>query len=166
MFRDVPKNKIITHQFDFEELRDLAGLFIIEFLGNGKTSRVIIKKGSLTLIHRSTPAGHIAYIIDEDKKICKSERTGVWIEKKFYRCNLEKNGQIFIPYGASRRDHKIIMIHNDFAQLGEFTRKTEEYSFQAYFHLNSEQMLVGQEAQILVRPRLNINGRKASSNLL
>jgi len=29
-------------------------------------SRAIVKKGSLTLIHRSTVAGHIAYIIDAD----------------------------------------------------------------------------------------------------
>lgn len=38
------------------------------------------------------------------------------------------------------------MIHGDFAQLSNFTQKTEEYEFSAYFHVNSEQFLVGQEA--------------------
>jgi len=55
-------------------------------------SRTIIKKGLLTLVHRETAAGHICYIIDEDKNICKSQTTGVWIEKKFYKCNAEQNG--------------------------------------------------------------------------
>ena len=38
--------------------------------GNGKMSRAVIKKGSLSLIHRSTSAGHAAFIIDASKKIC------------------------------------------------------------------------------------------------
>ena len=74
-----------------------------------------MKKGSLSLIHRSTAAGHISYIIDADRKICKSDRTGVWIDKKFYKCDPEKNGSNFIPYGLKEQAHKIIMIHDDFA---------------------------------------------------
>ena len=61
---------------------------------------------------------------------------------------------------------KIIMIHENFAQLGEFERKTEVYQLSAFFHLNSESLLVGQEAHILIRPKLTINGRKASLKLL
>ena len=67
IFNDIPKNKINTHEFKFDELKGKVGLFIIEFEGNGKMSRAIIKKGQLTLIHQSTPAGHIAFVLDEDK---------------------------------------------------------------------------------------------------
>jgi hypothetical protein len=59
------------------------------------------------------------------------------------------------------------MINDDFAQLTEFDRKTENYdSFKVFYHLNFESMLVGSQAQILVRPILNINGRKTSVALL
>jgi hypothetical protein len=44
------------------------------------------------------------------------------------------------------------MIDGNFAQLGDFTRKEETYTFEAFFHLNSEQILVGQEAHLLIRP--------------
>ena len=44
-------------KFEFPELKDKVGLFIIEFVGNGKSARAIIKKGSLSLIHKSTIAG-------------------------------------------------------------------------------------------------------------
>lgn len=106
-------------------------------------SRAVVKKGSLSLIHKSTPAGHLAYIIDADRNICKSERTGVWINKKFYKCDLLKNGSIFIPYEKQVTSTKLIMIHEDFAQLGEFTIKSEDYDFETYYHLNTEQVLVG-----------------------
>jgi hypothetical protein len=100
LFKNVPKNKITSHTFEFNELKGKVGLFIIEMQGNGKMSRAVVKKGSLSLIAKSTPAGPVAYIIDADRKICKSERTGVWINKKFYQANPE-NGQIFISYGTS-----------------------------------------------------------------
>lgn len=124
-------------------MKGKSGLYIIEFMGNGKMSRCVVKKGMLQLIHKSTPAGHLCYIIDGDKNICKSERTGVWLNKKFYKCNPE-NGSIFIKYAEKSELIKIIMIHGDFAQLGEFQRKTEVYQLSAFFHLNSESMLVGQ----------------------
>jgi len=70
MFKNIGKNKIQTYEFTFEQFKDKAGLFIIECEGNGKASRAIIKKGSLHLVHRSTAAGHFAYIIDEQGQIC------------------------------------------------------------------------------------------------
>lgn len=57
-FKDVPRNKVETYEFRLDELKDKIGLFIIEFQGNGKMSRAVIKKGFLSLIHRSTAAGH------------------------------------------------------------------------------------------------------------
>ena len=92
------KNKILEEVFEFEELKGKVGLLIIEFEGNGLISRAIVKKGSLSLIHRSTASGHMAFIIDSDRKICKSKSTGVWIDKNFYQCDQDRNGAIFIPY--------------------------------------------------------------------
>lgn len=108
----------------------------------------------------------MAFIIDNYRKICKGEKTGVWIKDKFYSSNDRENGAILIPYSTSQETTKIIMIHNHFAQLSEFTRKTEVYSFDAHFHLNVEQVLVGQEASILIRPTLLVNGRKTNVKLL
>ena len=63
-FKDVAKNKISDVEITFDELKGKIGLFIVEIQGNGKMSRAVIKKGSLTLIHRSTASGHLTYIID------------------------------------------------------------------------------------------------------
>lgn len=58
------------------------------------------------------------------------------------------------------------MQNGDFAQLGEFTRKTESYSFKASFFINGEQMIMGNNAQIMISPVLKINDREASLTLL
>ena len=58
------------------------------------------------------------------------------------------------------------MIHNGFAQLGDFMRKAETYNLEFFYHINSESFLVGQEAQVMVRPMLTVNGRKTSVKFL
>ena len=55
---DALENQKKVLPFDFPELSNKVGLFIIEFVGNGKSARAVIKNGSLSLIHRSTVSGH------------------------------------------------------------------------------------------------------------
>ena len=75
-----PINVKHKQRFEFPELNNKIGLFIVDFQGNGRSARAVIKKGSLSLIHRSTEAGHQAYILDDDKQICKgTDRVGVWL---------------------------------------------------------------------------------------
>lgn len=64
-FAGLSKNKISEINLELPELQGKVGLFIIELFGNGIMSRAVIKKGSLTLIHRSTERGHAAYILDD-----------------------------------------------------------------------------------------------------
>lgn len=62
-----------TQEFKFPSLVNKIGLFIVEFVGNGVNARAVIKKGRLSMVHRSTPAGHLCYIIDQNKDICMGE---------------------------------------------------------------------------------------------
>jgi hypothetical protein len=64
-----PSQQKFRHVFEFPQLDDKVGLFVIEFISNGFSSRAVIKKGSLSLIYKSTVAGQVAYILDENKQI-------------------------------------------------------------------------------------------------
>ena len=87
-----------TEQFTFPALTNRIGLFIVEFTGNGVNARAVVKKGKLSIVHRSTIAGHLIYILDQDKEICKGEkRTGVYFNSEFFAADKQK-GHIFIPY--------------------------------------------------------------------
>ena len=77
-------------------IQQKPGLYIVELIGNGMSCRAVIKKGSLTLIHKPSIAGHLAYILDENKKICQGPSTGIFLEGEYFE---SKNGKIFIPYG-------------------------------------------------------------------
>ena len=104
-YSNLPNNLMVRKTFEFPELNGRVGLFIVDFVGNGRSARAVIKKGSLSLIFRSTVAGHLLYILDDKKEICKGgdaqdDKTGVFFEKKFYEADKEK-GTIYIPYGKS-----------------------------------------------------------------
>lgn len=116
-------------------------------------------------MHRSTEAGHIGYILDEQKQICNADNTGVWLNNEFFPCD-RSNGAIFIPYTRYQQHMQVIMIHENFAQLTEFCRDSERYGFNAFFHANAEQFIEGHQATILIRPKLLINSHKASLALL
>jgi hypothetical protein len=64
-----------------------VGLFIIELIGNGMSARAILKKGSLSLIHKVGVAGHIGYILDENRKICKGPKTGLYFQDEYYEAD-------------------------------------------------------------------------------
>jgi len=98
-----PPNKKLVEKFVIDELDGRVGLFIVELIGNGMSARAIIKKGSLSLIHKPTIAGHMAYILDENKEICKSEKTGLFLDGQYYKAE-DSTGKIFIPYGRSESD--------------------------------------------------------------
>lgn len=85
MFEGVRQTRILTETFKFDELAGKVGTFIIEFMSGSLTSRAVVKKGSLTLIHKSSSAGHICFLIDDNREICKGKNSGVWIDGKLYR---------------------------------------------------------------------------------
>lgn len=77
-FKDRPSTKKFIETFSFPELSNRVGLFIVEFIGNGVSARVVIKKGSLSLVHKPTIGGYACYILDENKKICSGPSTGIF----------------------------------------------------------------------------------------
>jgi hypothetical protein len=61
---------------------------------------------------------------------------------------------------------KAILLHNGFAQLCDFERQTENYTFTSWIHLNSESILIGSKASVIIKPQLQINSRLASNELI
>ena len=87
------------------------------------------------------------------------------MNNKWYAAKAD-SGVIFIPYGNQTQSTKVIMQSGNFAQLGDFTRKTESYQFDASFFVDGEQLIMGNNAQVIISPRLMINGRHANISLL
>eukprot|EP00830_Metopus_es_P002375 TRINITY_DN1213_c0_g1_i6.p1 TRINITY_DN1213_c0_g1~~TRINITY_DN1213_c0_g1_i6.p1 ORF type:complete len:2229 (-),score=458.73 TRINITY_DN1213_c0_g1_i6:107-6793(-) len=157
-----------TEELKFPELKGKVGLFVIELIGNGKSSRAVLKIGTLSVITRPTVVGQICYILDGERKVCCHETTGIWMDNQFFKANVTKGGKIivpFIPSGGSRTP-KAILLHQGLAQLVDFNRMEESYSLQCGFFLLPESVIMGKIATIVVRPQLLINGRQGDIGLL
>ena len=53
------------------------------------------------MIHKPTIAGHLCYVLDENKKVCNGPKTGIYFDSQYYQADQEKGGKIFIPYGTT-----------------------------------------------------------------
>jgi hypothetical protein len=113
-FKETPQKKF-RYDIEFPELDNKVGLFVIELISNGYSSRAVIKKGSLSLITKSTIAGQYCYILDENREICTGDRTGMWYNNQYFTSDPAKGGRILIPYERSQSSNKAILLHNGFA---------------------------------------------------
>eukprot|EP00347_Sterkiella_histriomuscorum_P021579 403333486 len=151
-----PSNQQHTEKFNFPQFNERRGLYVIEFIGNGMSSRAIIQKGNLSLIHRNTIAGQFCFILDENNEICKKEYTGLYFDNSFYQAD-KQNGRIIVPFGRNQYSGSAIMINEGFAQLTHFLRETEIFNFSASFILHNESVTLGNLAKILIKPQLLLN---------
>ena len=156
-FNEKPQ-KMFRRNFEFDKIPNKRGIYIIEFIGNGVSSRALIKKGGLSLISRQTKYGKMLFILDENSQICKSPVTGAWVKNSFYQAD-HQNGSILIPYMKSDSTEQVIIVSENFAELTQLQLTDENYSLSGSFYINHESVILGNTAKVLFRPYLFINNR-------
>ena len=159
--------KRIRKTIEFDQIpKGKPGVYLIEILGNGFSSRIIIKKGRLNLISRNTSEGILCQIINEKNEIVKDDKTYLWYNDNKYNCDKEK-GYIGLPYKALvDSDNKVILVHNSYADITEIKRKTENYKLKGYFNLLNESIIPGNMLKVTFKPLLFANGREVSLDLI
>jgi hypothetical protein len=163
-FNEKPQ-KVIRRQIELEKIPKRRGLYIIEMIGSGYSSRAIIKKGSLSLVSGPAPKGKVFFIVDENSQVCNSKSTGIWFKNTFYTPDAT-NGGITIPYMKQSVNDNAILVHESFAELANVTVSEEVYRLSGYFHFNHESLIMGNTTKILVKPYLTINDREAKLDYL
>jgi hypothetical protein len=151
------------------------GVFLVVFVGNGLTSRALIKKGTLRLITKNLAIGHVATVVDEGNRV---EIDGsVWIDGKRYgrdtgastRLRLAE-GEFIIPYRSSNSIGKgeaiVVTQNNTFASLVRFQQLEEHYTFHAGIYIHREELIRFNTAHIIIHPILKCNGIIAPIGLI
>ncbi len=159
---------LFREELKFPELKNKMGLFVIELIGNGRSSRAILKIGTLSVITRPTVAGQVCYILDGERKVCSHESTGIWMDSQYFKASVERGGRIMVPYlpSGGSRTSKAILLHQGLAQLVEIGRMEEVYTLHCGFYVLPESFIMGKIATIMLRPQLQVNGRLADLSLL
>lgn len=155
-----------ARNFKFPELKGQRGAWIIEFIGGGKSSRALVRKGQWSLLQRTGPAGEMITVLDEARQPVKD--AVAWLEGRKYTTD-EKSGYILVPFTNQATPPKPIVVADaagNFATLTTFVHHAEQYKLDAQFHIEREQMLARREATLAIRTALLLGDTQVSLALI
>lgn len=157
-----PPLRRVARRFEFPELNQ-RGTYVIDFIGNGRSSRALIRRGQLRFVEQSTPAGHAFTVLDETDAVLKDARLFLGGQQ----FDAAEDGRIVVPFTTEPGPRKfVIAAADDFSSIGEFEHRSESYELAARMHVDRESLLRQRKAQLLVRPQLTVNGIPTSLKLL
>ena len=159
-YADPPQRRVPRH-FEFPALKQ-RGVYVVEFIGNGKASRALVRKGKLQYLMRAGSAGHVFTILDESGK--RAPTATLWLAGREYKP--DKDGVITVPFSTAPARQAIILADGDFACLAHFDHQAENYALSAGVYVDREALLKRKPATVLVRPSLQVNGVPVSLSLL
>ena len=155
--------KLIRKTINLTQIpKNKRGVYLIEILGNGMSSRIIIKKGKLNLITRNTAKGILCQMINEKNEVLKGNKTYLWYNDIKYTCG-EKDGFIALPYKALvDSTNKCILVNDSYADITEIKKKSENFMLKGNFNYLNESIISGNMLKISFKPLLFSNGRETS----
>lgn len=138
------------------------GTYVIELIGNGKSSRALIRKGGLRHTVRVGAAGPTVRVLDDAGRPVDGAR--IWLGGREYAPR--EDGAISIPFSTSPTRAPMLLVHGDIVQLESLYHPAESYQFSAGIHLERESLVPGKLARVLLRPILTVAGWPAPVTLV
>lgn len=157
-YTDPPLHRVRRH-FEFPELAE-PGVYVVDFIGNGRSSRALIQKGQLRAIPRTTPDGQLLTIVDDNQQQVKD--VSVLMNGKVYHA--DESGRVLTPFSTQSKasSKSIVIFHEDEAFLDRLTHQNEQYSLSAGIYVAKESLLARREGRLFIRPQLTLNGEPMS----
>jgi hypothetical protein len=159
-YNDPPLRRVARH-FDFPTLAK-PGVYVVDFIGNGKSSRALVRKGKLRQLVRTGTAGHVFTVLDEKNQ--KLADASLWLAGQQYKA--DKNGSIAVPFSSQPGRQPIVLTHGELSSLDHFVHEAEGYSLTAGIYVDREALLAGKTASVIVRPALYLNGTPVTLSVL
>ena len=158
---DEPELRRVRRTYEFPQLRS-RGTYVVDFIGNGKSSRALVRKGQLRFVSRIGAAGHVFRIFNETSEPSPE----AVLHLAGHKYTPDEDGAITVPFTNTPGAQQVILADGDFACLRKFVHVAEDYQLPAGFHVDREALLSGRKAQVIVRPALRVSGRPAALKLL
>ena len=157
-YKDAPQRRI-ARDFEFPEIANRRGVWIVEFIGGSKSSRALIRKGRHNVLSATAGGGEVITILDEVRK--PAEGASVWFGGRRYKC--DEKGRVLIPFSNDPgRRTPVVESADGFASLARFQHSTESYQLHAGIQLDRESLRPGSKATVIVRPSLTVAGQPIS----
>ncbi len=159
-YAESPLRRVRRH-FEFPKLTG-RGVFVIDFIGNGKSSRVLVRKGRLHYLARTSVAGQVFTVLNEKNQIVPD--ASLWLSGHEYKA--DEDGEIAVPFSNQPGQQPIVLCSGDFCSFDRFGQKAESYELRAGFYVDREALIKRRLAKLLIRPQLLVDGTIAPLKLL
>ncbi|MDD5349659.1 MAG: hypothetical protein PHQ12_05560, partial [Chthoniobacteraceae bacterium] len=139
--------------FDFPEMKDKRGAWVVEFIGGGKSSRALIRKGEWRVTQQPGAAGDWVSVLDEANAPLKD--AVIWLDGRKFTADAQ-TGRVLLPFAEKQGRKPMVVMDGQqtFASLANLEQSAEEYQLDAQFHVEREQLLAGRKATLAVRTAL------------
>jgi hypothetical protein len=158
---DDPPLARVAHRFRFPQIQ-APGIYVVDFIGNGKSSRAVIRKGTLRVLNRISTAGHVFTVYDEGSRPLHGAT--LWMAGHEYAA--DKQGRITVPFSTDPGQQPIVVSHQGLSVLTRFDHLGEDYQLVGAFHVDRQALRTHQTADLLVRASLQQNGVPVTLSLL
>ncbi len=166
----------VVRNFKFPELKG-RGVWVVEFIGGGKSSRALVRKGQWTVLQQTGAAGDLLTVLDENRVPVRD--AVIWADgRKYEPLPVAENAngkpgkladpQILVPFTTQPGRKPIVLSDaaGKFATLAEFEHHGEEYHLNVQFHIEREQLLGRREASLAVRATMLLGATPIPLDLL
>ena len=140
-------------KFKFPQIKD-RGVYVVDFIAGGKSSRALIRKGRLQISSQVISSGQLFTVIDQDGAVV--EDANLWISGSRYYP--KKDGKILVPFSTKPSRVNAIISQGEFNCLQAFNHVAENYVFKAAMVVDRENLTRSNKAKVLIRPSLQIAG--------
>jgi len=146
------------------ELPELArpGVYVVDFIGNGKSSRAVIHKGRLRHLERVGAAGHVFQVLDDQGR--RLPDASLTFGGREYAA--DERGEILVPFSTAPGTRAVVLRHGERASLATFEHAGESYELVTGVLVEREALVAGNRARIVVRPNVLVNGVPVDVSLL
>ncbi len=112
-----PALRRVRRHFEFSAL-DHRGVYVIDFIGNGKASRALVRKGKLQFLVRTSAAGQVFTILNEQNN--QTPEAMLWLAGTLY--TPDKSGTIVTPFSNQPGVQPIVLSDGKFSSLAHFNQ--------------------------------------------
>ncbi len=150
---------------ELPELAGKRGVWLVELIGGGRSSRALVRIGNWRTLQRTGPAGVEVTVLDEALALVKG--ASAWMDGRRFEADA-KSGVITLPFTQAGGERPLIVSDaaGGFAVLSKFLPAGEEYRMEAGFHLEREQMIAGADVLAGVRFYLTLGSVRLDPKLL
>ena len=158
---------IISQVIEFKDLfQSKRGVFIVEFIGGGLSSRALIRIGALSLIRQVLSRGYLFHVVDEQKNICASATTDIIMGDKLFKPEPKLSNGILIPYSKTDISETAILRHEGFSEIQKLVIPSETLTFDMGLIFNEETLIAGSQVNFLLMPKMRVNGKAVANSTM